>query len=235
MIDGDCGVDESVLAPPASCAGFDPIFDRCWWIYSLCRERLFADHTEIIAAALAPLLLSHPDLQLLEVGCGPGYYSRQLAARFPRLQATGVDTSGRLLTHARQQAGRAHLRNCRFLQADALDLCQCMEQADAAIASRFFLILAERDGVLDAIFRTLRPGGMFFVAEPTSPLRTAFPLWLMRSFDRLSARRAPTGPPVRCEVLSHRDFGRLIGGQPWSKVEIWRDNRYQYARCEKAG
>lgn len=212
----------------------DPVFDRCWWIYSLCRERLFADHTETIATALAPLLLAHPRSRLLEVGCGPGFYSRRLAARFPFLQIMGVDTSEKLLSHARQQAHRANLDNCSFLRVDAQDLHASLGVADAAIASRLFLILAERERVLQAIFHTLRPGGVFFVAEPTSPFRTAVPLWLMRAADSFSAQPAAQGPPVRCEVLSHSQFRRLIDGQPWSKVKVWRDRRYQYALCEKS-
>ena len=211
----------------------DPVFDRCWWIYSICRERLFADHTETIATALAPLLRTQPQMQLLEVGCGPGFYSRRLAARFPLLQALGVDTSERLLSHARQRAVRAKLQNCRFLRADAQDLRECLDVADAIIASRLFLILAERERVLSAIFHTLRPGGIFFIAEPTSPMRTAVPLWLMRTADRLASRRAHRGSPVHCEVLSQVEFQQLIGGQPWSKIQMWQDKRYQYALCEK--
>ncbi len=221
------------LSASASQIPADPIFDRCWWIYSLFRERLFADHTETIAAALAPLLLEHPHSRLLEVGCGPGFYSRRLAARFPYLQIMGVDTSERLLSHARQRAHRAHLPNCQFSRVDAQDLEASPAIADAAIASRLFLILAERDRVLQAIFHSLRPGGFFFVAEPTSPLRTALPLWIMRAANTFSPPPAGAAMPVRCEVLSRDQFDTLIGGQPWGKVEIWRDKRYQYAVCEK--
>ena len=212
----------------------DPVFDRCWWIYSICRERLFADHTDAIAAALGPMLRSQGRTQMLEVGCGPGFYSRRLAARFPLLQALGIDTSERLLSYARRQALRAELPNCRFMLADALDLRECLDRADAVVASRLFLILAERERVLRAIFQTLRPGGVFFIAEPTSPLRTAVPLWVMRTIDGLGNRRSKRGSPVHCKVLSQGEFQHLIGSQPWSNVRMWQDKRYQYALCEKA-
>ncbi len=216
----------------------DPIFDRAWWVYSLCRERLFADHTDTIAAALEPLLggqaQGRAQVRLLEVGCGPGFYSRRLAARFPFVQAMGVDTSERLLAHARLRAHRAKLGNCSFLRVDAVDLSSSLELADAAIASRLFLILSQRDRVLSSIFETLRPGGVFFVAEPISALRTAGPLWLMRTLSRFASRSHYAGTPVRCRVLSPAQFRTLLAGQPWSKVEIWQDKRYQYALCEKA-
>ena len=212
----------------------DPVFDRCWWLYSVCRERLFADHTETIAAALEPRLHDRPGMQLMEVGCGPGFYSRRLAARFPWVQILGVDTSERLLLHARRQARRDNLENCRFLRADARSLTDCLQEADAAITSRLFLVLAEPEIVVQAIHQTLRPGGIFFAAEPTSPLRTAIPLWLMRGFELLRGRLRTSEWPVHCRVMEHEKFKALMCRQPWSKVEVWRDKRYQYALCEKA-
>jgi arsenite methyltransferase len=225
-------LEEVVVSTPQAVA--DPVFDRCWWIYSVCRERLFADHTETIAAALAARLGSRPGMQLMEVGCGPGFYSRKLAALFPLVQILGVDTSERLLSHARLQARRDNLDNCRFMRADARSLTECLQEADAAITSRLFLVLAEPASVVQAIHQTLRPGGVFFAAEPTSPLRAAVPLWLMRGFELMRGRWRTSEWPVRCRVMEHDRFKTLISDQPWVKVEIWRDKRYQYALCEKA-
>ncbi|WP_158615366.1 class I SAM-dependent methyltransferase [Acidipila sp. EB88] len=224
------------MSTSASQLSADPVFDRCWWIYSLCRERLFADHTDTIASALQPLLGSRLNIQLLEVGCGPGFYSRRLAARFPAVQALGVDTSERLLCHARQQAQRAKLPNCCFRHGDAQHLGDFLDVADAAIASRLFLILlhVQREAVMQAVFRTLRPGGIFFIAEPISPLRTSLPLWLMRAADRIAGRPACLSVPVECAVLSGAELQTLAHGQPWGEVQLWRDRRYQYALCQKA-
>ena len=138
----------------------ETLFERCWWLYAICREYLFTDHTEEIATALAPLLTAGGLPHLLEVGCGPGFYSRRLAARFPQMQLTGIDLSEPLLIRARRQAQRSHLHNCRFLKADAFTLADFPNQVDAVIASRLFLILADRTLALSAIFTALRPGGL---------------------------------------------------------------------------
>ena len=58
----------------------ETLFERCWWFYALCREYVFTDHTEEIAAALAPLLRASKKRHLLEVGCGPGFYARRFAS-----------------------------------------------------------------------------------------------------------------------------------------------------------
>jgi arsenite methyltransferase len=212
----------------------EPLFEHGWWIYALCRERLFTDHTEAIADAFRLLLEDHQQRHLIEVGCGPGFYARRLAARFPNLRVTGIDISERLLSLARARADRAGLRNCTFLRTDAKSLEQFPGTVDAVVASRLFLILADRERALNAIFQILRPGGVCFVAEPMSALRAALPLWLMRLTMPARSAQARSCIPVRCEVFSERRFQSFIGGEPWGKVRMWKDNRYQYAFCEKA-
>jgi arsenite methyltransferase len=212
----------------------EPLFERGWWIYALCRERLFTDHTDAIADAFRLLLKDGQQRHLIEVGCGPGFYARRFAARFPSLRVTGIDISERLLSLARTRARRDGLKNCTFLRADAKSLQQFPGTVDAVVASRLFLILADRERALNAIFQTLRPGGAVFVAEPTSALRASLPVWLMRLTIPARTARARSCIPVRCEVLSEGRFQSFIGGEPWGKVRMWKDNRYQYALCEKA-
>jgi len=211
----------------------EPLFEQGWWIYALCRERLFTDHTEAIADSFRPLLGDGQQRHLIEVGCGPGFYARRLAGIFPNLRVTGIDISDRLLSLARARAHRAGLLNCTFLRADAKSLEQFPGTVDAVVASRLFLILADREQALNAIFQTLRPGGVCFVAEPTSVIRAALPLWLMRLTMPGRSSRARKCIPVRCEVLSENSFQSFIDGEPWGKVRMWKDNRYQYALCEK--
>ena len=62
------------------CAGSpENVFERCSWFYALCRELLFTDHTDEIASTMTPLLEQSCRPILLEVGCGPGFYSSKLA------------------------------------------------------------------------------------------------------------------------------------------------------------
>ncbi len=219
------------------------IFDRCWWLYAVCREHLFTDHTEQITQALRPVIDPPQDSSqssrsamgrrhLLEVGCGPGFYSRRFAGLFPNLQVTGIDTCEQLLGRARTLAARERLANCRFLKADAASLSDFPDSVDAILASRLFLILANRDLALGAMFRTLRPGGICFVAEPTSVGRAQLPLWAMRCIAAMGGAEVPG--PTRCEVLSGAQFQHFIATQPWRQVRLWQDRGYQYALCEKA-
>ncbi len=212
----------------------ETLYERCWWLYAMCREHLFTDHTQQIAAALAPLFNSSRCHHLLEVGCGPGFYSRRLAARFPKVQITGVDLSEPLLCHARKRAKRSHLENCHFLKVDALTLAGLPHQVDAVIASRLFLILANRSLALQAIFHALRPGGLCFIAEPQSRLRAMLPLRMMQMVAHASRGAASPAAPHLCEVLSNVQFESLLGAQSWQSVRLWKHHGYLCAVCEKA-
>jgi arsenite methyltransferase len=209
------------------------LFDRCWRQYALCREHLFTDHTHHIASALQPMLSGRQPRYLVEAGCGPGFYSRRLAARFPQLQITGIDLCEPLLYRARDRAHRSGLRNCRFLKADALSLADFPNQADAVIASRLFLILADPALALDAIYTTLRPGGICFIAEPTSLLSAALPMWLMKMTGYLGPKPeiAERHPVTR--VFSIGDFEGLVATKPWQSTRIWTDRKYHCAVCTK--
>ena len=200
---------KATLSPSEPSTLPSTLFDRCWRQYALCREHLFTDHTHQIASALSPMLEGAHPRYLVEAGCGPGFYSRRLAARFPQLQITGIDLSEPLLCRAQQQARRSGLSNCSFLRADALSLAESPGQVDAVIASRLFLILAEPALALDAIFTALRPGGICFIAEPASALRASLPLILMRMTERLGRSPAPAEEPRNPASSPERDFRTL--------------------------
>ena len=212
----------------------ESVFERCSWFYALCRERLFADHTAEIARSMRPLLTGVRRPLLLEVGCGPGFYSSRLASLFPQFDVVGVDPSDRLLTRARQRARRQKLENCRFLRARAQQLSEFPAAVDFVIASRLFLILPNRRSALESIYVSLRPKGMLFIAEPLSPLRAAIPLIVMRTMQAISGAGAPRQDAASCRVLNRMQFEDFVASQPWRRVRHWADGHYQYALCEKS-
>jgi len=214
------------------------LFDRFPWLYAFCREWLFRDHTDRIAAALWPEGAPRPGSALLELGCGPGFYSRRFATRFAQLRVTGIDRSTEQLRHARTRAQAGSIANCRFVQGDVRALAQPADTADAVVASRLFTILPEREQALAEMHRVLRPDGRCFIAEPRSRLWTALPLralWLLANVARLIGRAPATyREPARATVLETSEFADLLNSQPWAEVRQWHDCCYHYAVCRKA-
>ncbi len=217
----------------------DSLFEHHAWIYAFFREYLFRDDTDGIAAALWPQGAPPPGSQLLvELGCGPGFYSCRFAERYRGLKVLGVDRSRQQLRRARRNARKRQLENCHFEEADALALKFESGSVDALVASRLFTVLQQREQALAEMHRVLRPGGRCFIAEPCSKLRTAVPLRMMWLLAHLMAlfgnyQVRPYREPAHAAVIPPEAFGALMMTQPWRSVWRWQDAYYQYTLCEK--
>ena len=212
----------------------DSLFERCSWFYALCREYLFRDHTQEIASSLFPPAGPTPGTQVLELGCGPGFYACHLAQQHPQILTNGIDLSQNLIARARSRAASRSLGNCSFNHGDAHALPNAANSVDAIVVSRLFLIVPGKHAVVSEIFRVLRPGGRCFIAEPTSGFRTRIPLSCMWLLSKLTS--SPAGKyrePSQADVMSRPDFGALIHSQPWASVDLQYDGWYQYAVCQK--
>jgi arsenite methyltransferase len=211
----------------------DSLFEHAAWVYAFCREHLFRDDTERIITALWPNGRPAPGTTLIELGCGPGFYSCHLAQRFCEISITGVDRSGKQLHWASERANSLRLSNCCFKRINALKL-SCSDAAfDVVLASRLFTILPEPAGVIAEMYRVLKPGGRCFVAEPRYAFWASIPLFAMWLIAGFIPSRNGYREPRKATVFSANAFAALFPAQPWKKINIWQDGRYQYALCEK--
>jgi len=224
---------ECSCCPTDQVGSQESLFERRHWLYAFFRERVFRDHTEEIKRSIFPTEGPRPGMRVLELGCGPGFYTCRLAELFPQIQTIGVDQSVSLLEWARARASESHLENCSFYQGDACSLQAGLEQVDAIVVSRLFLIVRDRLTVLSEIFRVLKPGGKCFLAEPTTRFKTRLPLWAMQLSAALSGERITGLNPASANVMSADEFHRLVHSQPWKHVEMVQRNGYQYAVCGK--
>jgi arsenite methyltransferase len=233
MESSDCEMPGRTLThPPAHPP--DSLFEGCSWFYALCREYLFRDHTQEITRALFSSGGPAPGTQVLELGCGPGFYACRLSQEYPQIHTTGVDLSERLIARAKSRAARRSLENCTFAHGDVHTLRDRSNSVDAIVVSRLFLIVRNREAVLNEIFRVLKPGGRCFIAEPTSGFRTRIPLTCMWLLSKLTSTPAGKYRELRqAGVMTAPDFSALIRSQPWGIVDLQYDGWYQYAVCEK--
>lgn len=92
--------------------------------------------------------------RLLDVGCGSGYFSREMAKRGARV--TGVDISPRMLEHAREAGG-----DIEYRELDARRLGETFGPAcfDVVTSCLALQDMPDIERVLSTIARVLRPGG----------------------------------------------------------------------------
>ncbi len=122
-----------------------------------------ADHYEAAATGFWEALLQAvpigPDLAMLDIGCGTGRSTRELARMAPSGSALGVDLSAKMLDRARRAASAESIDNVTFEQADA-QVHPFAEAAFDLVVSNFgAMFFGDPVAAFANIGRSLRPGG----------------------------------------------------------------------------
>lgn len=104
-----------------------------------------------------------PRATVLELGCGPGYFSPALARAVPQGQLLLVDLQAEMLLAARARLGQTV--NVAYAQGDACRLPIGTDRCDAVLLATMLGELPDRDACIEEVGRILRPGGLLTVAE----------------------------------------------------------------------
>jgi SAM-dependent methyltransferase len=105
------------------------------------------------AAYLAPHLA--PGMRVLDVGCGPGTITADLARRVAPGEVVGVDPDAGVLERA-----RANAEGVRFVVGDALDLSEVGGPFDVVHAHQVLLHLGDPVAALREMIGVTAPGGL---------------------------------------------------------------------------
>ncbi len=124
-------------------------------------ESVLRSHRWRTAANSAGYLLPRlrPGTALLDVGCGPGTITADLAHRVEPARVTAVEISHDALTLARAEAQRQQLRNVEFVVADVFDLPFSDDTFDVVHAHQVLQHLDDPVGALREMRRVCKPGG----------------------------------------------------------------------------
>lgn len=129
----------------------------------------FSDAADPAIAALLEILGPPVGLGILDIACGHGRVSRELARRGATV--TGVDLSRALLDKA-ETIEAADPLGVRYLHADVADLPAVPDAAvDAVVCNHGLADIDNLDGALATVRRVLRPGGsfVFSILHPCFP------------------------------------------------------------------
>lgn len=154
-----------------------------------------------------------PGARVLDVACGVGRHSIELARR--GYQVTGLDLSPTLLKIAAERAERAGVE-VNWVRADmrAIPFTQEFDAAFNIFSSWGYLESEDEDQkVLEAVARALKPGGSFL-------LETAHRDWMIRHFQPHAWSEG-----VGVLVLEDRIFDLLSGRLLSTWTAIYNDGR----------
>lgn len=139
-----------------------PLLDKYQVRLAFDRAAATYDDFAVLQYEVADRLLERLDViniriqTVLDVGCGTGYCTRVLGARYKRAKIIGLDLAPAMVTQARQQHGR--WRQGRYLAADAERLPIAANSVDL-VFSNLVLQWCNPDVVFSEFARVLRPGG----------------------------------------------------------------------------
>jgi SAM-dependent methyltransferase len=136
--------------------------------------------------------------RVLDVGCGPGTITADLAARVPSGQVVGIDTAADVVTVARQEAERRGQANVRFETGDVYQLAFEDGVFDVVHAHQVLQHLSDPVAALAEMRRVCRPGGV--VAARDGDYGGFF--WF------------PADPGLDEWQALYRDVARALGGEP---------------------
>jgi SAM-dependent methyltransferase len=118
---------------------------------------------DLVAGTFAKLI-PEKATNLLDVGCGTGFYFPLLTEHAENI--TGIDVCAPMLEEARQLIEQKGLANCRVCEGSALDLPFEDNTMDVVHSWDFLHHVPDVPKAVSEISRVLRPGGRYVALEP---------------------------------------------------------------------
>ena len=140
-------------------------------------ESVLRSHRRRTAANSAAFLLPHllSDMTLLDVGCGPGTVTVDLAERLTQGSVVGVDASDDVLESARGLADAHGTKNISFEHANAYELPFEDDSFDVVFAHQLLQHLSDPVAALREMRRVVKPGGFVAVRDADYEAMTWYP------------------------------------------------------------
>ncbi|MFE7132561.1 methyltransferase domain-containing protein [Streptomyces sp. NPDC057638] len=140
-------------------------------------ESVLRSHTWRTAANSAAYLLGEltPGARVLDIGCGPGTITADLAALVPEGHVTGVDRAADVVARAREHAAARALENVEFRVGDVNALDFPDDSFDIVHAHQVLQHVGDPVHVLREMRRVCRPGGVVAARDSDYGAFTWFP------------------------------------------------------------
>ncbi|OFC31302.1 MAG: class I SAM-dependent methyltransferase [Acidithiobacillus caldus] len=153
--------------------------DPDWW------QALWPDPEGVVRA-----LGVRPGMTVLDLCRGDGYFTAALARQVEDGRILGFDLDEQMLAVA--ESACAGLRNCSFLQGDAMDLHQLLPKpVDYCLMANTFHGVPEQTALAREIARVLKPGGLFAVVNWHARPREETPVLGQACGPRTELRMTP--------------------------------------------
>lgn len=146
-------------------------------------------------------------MSILEVGCGPGFMTKNLSEIVPNGSITCVDTDAFLMQHAEQYLRENSRCPYRIIDADIMQLELPDDTYDFAFARLVLQYIPDTLTFAKKIFKALKPGGKLVITEPDADI---------------GPTTYPTLPHARYILDKSRQAQIAFGADPMLGRKLWR-------------
>ena len=124
-------------------------------------------HEEIFKQRLVDQANPQPNERILDLGCGTGTLAIMIQRRQPAAEIIGLDGDDQVLEIARQKAMQAGLTAIRWDKGLADNPPYSADSFDKVVSSLMLhhLTLPDKRRAFQEVFRVLKPGGSFHIAD----------------------------------------------------------------------
>ena len=126
-------------------------------------------HDSRLIDTILPLVSGLPErlrsgIEALDIGCGQGHAVNLMAKTYPSSNFRGYDISEQGIATARKEAGKLGIANAEFTLKDLATMDE-VSAYDLITAFDVIHDQAKPAHVLDAVFRALKPNGVFLMVD----------------------------------------------------------------------
>ena len=175
----------------------------------------------VSAYAMASLLGLKGDEHVLDVACGTGNASLEVARRLPRGRVTAADFSPGMLEQAKRKAAASRIKNIEFVERDMTSLSFPEKTFDAAVCAFGIFFVEDMDRQLAHIASVVKPGGRVMISSFEesyfSPLKEMF-------FARLGSFGVTPPPQTWRRIASEAGARELFSTTGFTDIAVTRKN-----------
>lgn len=174
--------------------------------------------------AVSRLKKMSPRGVMVDLGCGPGFFTADAAEALPKVNIIALDISKAMLERAEKHLGNRGLKNrVRFQQGDIMKLPFDDDSLDFVISTLSLHHWAKPKKAFFEIYRVLKPGGGFMVFDTRrdAPRMLCYGLKFLQRFvypTQLREKNEPTSS-IRASYRPGEAL-RLAAGTPFSDVRV---------------
>jgi Methylase involved in ubiquinone/menaquinone biosynthesis len=151
--------------------------DRDWW------QSLWPNPKEVVLS-----LGVKPGMSVVDLCCGYGYFTFPLAEIPTRVY--GIELEEELLEEARKEAETRGIKNCHWIQGDAMNLLGLVpEPVDYVLLANTFHGIPEKEALTRSVAAILKPRGQFSIVN-----------WHQKPREETTVLGQPRGPKTEMRM-----------------------------------